>query len=64
MSSRSIDLKVGESMKVGSATITLVEKSGKLARLRIVAPDDVPIKHPLVPAPVPQASRGVIFAPA
>jgi sRNA-binding carbon storage regulator CsrA len=41
-----IDLKVGESVSLGGlATITLMDKSGKLARLDIKAAESVKISH-------------------
>jgi sRNA-binding carbon storage regulator CsrA len=41
-----IDLKVGESIKIGDlASITMVEKSGQLARLDIKADQSVKIEH-------------------
>ena len=40
-----IDLKVGESIKVGDTLITLDDKSGKVARLAIEAPKTVPINR-------------------
>ncbi len=41
-----IELKVGESAEVGGATITLQEKSGQRARLRVVAPPGVRVEPP------------------
>lgn len=38
-----IDLKVGESIRVGDAVITLEDKSGKSARLSIEAPKSISI---------------------
>ena len=38
-----IELRVGESVKIGDATVTLEEKSGKIARISIDAPKSVPI---------------------
>ena len=40
-----IELRVGESVKVGDAVITLEEKSGKIARLSIQADKSVPIQR-------------------
>lgn len=41
-----IDIKPGESVRIGDvAVITLVDKSGKAARLSIVAKKDVPISR-------------------
>ena len=38
-----LELRVGESVKIGDAVITLEDKSGRLARLAIQAPQSVPI---------------------
>lgn len=38
-----LELRVGESLKIGDAVITLEDKSGKLARLAIQADKSVPI---------------------
>ncbi len=40
-----IELRVGESVKIGDAVVTLDEKSGRVARLSIEAPLSVPIKR-------------------
>lgn len=40
-----LDLKVGESIKIGEAVITLEEKSGKYARLQINADKSIPVKR-------------------
>ena len=40
-----LDLRVGESVKIGTATITLEDKSGKVARLAIQADKAVPIQR-------------------
>lgn len=40
-----LDLKVGESIKIGDAVITLEEKSGKNARLLINADKSIPVKR-------------------
>ena len=39
-----IDLRVGQSLRVGDAVLTLHEKSGRLARLTVSAPGAVPIQ--------------------
>lgn len=42
------DLRVGERLALegpGRATITMVRKSGQIARLRVVAPEDVQIRR-------------------
>lgn len=38
-----LELRVGESVKIGDAIITLEDKSGKIARLAIQANKSVPI---------------------
>jgi sRNA-binding carbon storage regulator CsrA len=40
-----IEIRVGESVKIGDATVTLEDKSGKIARLSIDAPKSVPIQR-------------------
>lgn len=40
-----LEIKVGESIRIGAATITLEEKSGKNARLSIEADKSVPIQR-------------------
>lgn len=40
-----IELRVGESVKIGDAVVTLEEKSGRTARLAIKAPESVPINR-------------------
>jgi sRNA-binding carbon storage regulator CsrA len=39
-----IDLKPGERLQIGDATVTLVQKSGQLARLVIDADKSIPVK--------------------
>lgn len=49
MATLKVDLKVGEALTLsgsGSARVTLVAKSGQLARLRIEADDGVSIQRP------------------
>ena len=46
MNKMSIDLKVGETLTIGAATVRLEQKSGQLARLVIVADDATPITPP------------------
>lgn len=63
MGTRNIELKVGESMKVGDALVTLLEKSGQRARLRIKAEDGVKVEHPVEKAqPQSFAHKGVMLA--
>ena len=40
-----IELRVGESIRIGDATVTLDDKSGKIARLSIEAEKSVPIQR-------------------
>lgn len=40
-----LELKVGESVKIGDAMVTLEDKSGKIARLSIEADKSVPIQR-------------------
>ena len=47
MTKRIIELAAGESALIGGARITLVEKSGKRARIVVQAPSEVQILHPI-----------------
>lgn len=47
MSKRTIELAAGDSALIGGARITLVEKSGKRARIVVQAPSGIPIVHPI-----------------
>lgn len=40
-----LELRVGESVKIGDAMVTLEDKSGKIARLSIEADKSVPIQR-------------------
>ena len=40
-----IDLRVGESLRLGDAVLTLKEKSGRLARLTVRAPGAVQVRQ-------------------
>lgn len=40
-----VDLKIGESIKIGEATLTLDDKSGKVVRLSIDADKTIPIQR-------------------
>ena len=44
---RTIELDAGTSVLIGGARVTLLEKSGRRARVVIAAPDDVEIVHPI-----------------
>lgn len=45
MSAIKLEILPGEYITIGNAVITLVEKSGRRARLEISAPEDVQIRH-------------------
>lgn len=47
MTKRIIELAAGDAALIGGARITLVEKSGKRARIVIEAPSAVQIQHPI-----------------
>ncbi|MDN7179099.1 carbon storage regulator [Caballeronia sp. SEWSISQ10-4 2] len=55
-----MDLKPGESVKIGDVTITLEDKSGKVARLSIEAPTSVPIDRVSQATPASMAARSGI----
>jgi hypothetical protein len=38
-----VELKVGQTVQIGGASVTLEEKSGQRARLRVEAPASVPL---------------------
>ena len=40
-----IDLRVGESLRLGDAVLTLKEKSGRLARFTVRAPEAVQVRQ-------------------
>ena len=46
MSKMTVDLKVGETLTIGAATVRLEKKSGQVARLVIEADPDTQIKTP------------------
>jgi len=46
MSKLTVDLKVGETLTIGTATVRLEKKSGQLARLVVVADEGTTIKPP------------------
>ena len=56
-----IDLKVGDSIKIGDAVITLEEKSGKYARLIINADKSIPVKR-MQSSTMAQIAKGGIGA--
>lgn len=46
MSKMTVDIKVGETLQIGSATIKLEKKSGQMARLEVTASPETPITVP------------------
>ncbi len=46
MSKMTVDLKVGDTLTIGTATVRLEKKSGQLARLVVIADEDTKIKAP------------------
>jgi hypothetical protein len=49
-----VDLQPGDAVQVGDVTMELVHKSGRAARLRLIAPRQVPIeRRPATDAPQP-----------
>ena len=41
-----IDLRVGQSLRLGDAVLTLQEKSGRMARLTVRAPEAEQVRQP------------------
>ncbi|MGL4297348.1 MAG: carbon storage regulator [Aestuariivirga sp.] len=59
-----IDLRVGESVKIGDTVITLEDKSGRIARLAIKAPQSVPITRVQQATMASVAKGGLALQPA
>lgn len=59
-----LDVKVGDSIRIGDAVVTLVDKSGKVARLSIEASKDVPIKRVQANGAAQFAKNGIGMVPA
>ncbi len=59
-----LELRVGESVKIGDAVVTLEDKSGKVARLAIDADKSVPIMRigPSTMAQIAKQGIGAIQA--
>jgi hypothetical protein len=55
-----IELRVGDTVSIGDAVVTLQEKSGQRARLRVVAPPGVRVNPPARSAGSEMAKQGVI----
>ena len=56
-----IDLKVGQTMRVAGVSVSLEEKSGQRARLRVVAPPGVDVEPPSRTQGAEQAKMGAIL---
>lgn len=56
-----VDLRVGQTMRVAGATITLEEKSGQRARLRIVATPGTDVQPPARTGGAEQAKMGAML---
>lgn len=63
-----LDVAPGQSVTIGSARVTVIEKSGRRTRLQIESPDDVHLLKsgtaPLARAPIPEPSTPPAAAPA
>lgn len=55
-----IELRVGDTVSIGDAVVTLQEKSGQRARIRVVAPPGVRVNPPARSAGSEMAKQGVI----
>ena len=59
-----LELKVGESVKIGEAVVSLEAKSGQIARLSIDARPDVQITKIRTTTPADLARNGIGMMPA
>lgn len=60
-SSLMLDLRPGEAIAIGEdggVRVQLIHKSGQLARLRVIAPPDLPIQKQNAEEVSPRAMRG------
>ncbi len=64
MSILTLDVRVGESLKIGDATVKVVSKSGQLARLEIEADQSVPVQRITQGAGINSAAERGIAVPA
>ena len=55
-----VELRVGDSVSIGDAVVTLQEKSGQRARLRVMAPPGVRVNPPAKTVGSDMAKQGVI----
>lgn len=58
-----LELRVGEAVRIGQATVTIEDKSGKIVRLSIEANKDVPIKRVQPSSMAEIAKGGMALAP-
>ncbi len=56
-----VELRVGQTMRIAGATITLEEKSGQRARLRIVASPGTDVQPPARTVGAEQAKMGAML---
>ena len=55
-----VDMRVGQTIQIGAVRLTLAHKSGRQARLSVVAPRDVPINMPRQSLDAePRANEGI-----
>lgn len=59
-----LELRVGESVKIGNAVVTLEDKSGRIARLAIEADKSVPIQRVQATTAAQLAKNGLAELPA
>lgn len=50
------DLRVGDTLKIGDVAVTVINKSGRVVRLSVLAPDSTKISKPCAPANLPHQS--------
>jgi len=58
-----LELRVGESVKIGDAVVTLEDKSGRIARLAIEADKSVPIQRVAATTAAHLAKNGIAALP-
>ncbi len=58
-----LELRVGESVKIGDAIVTLEDKSGRIARLAIQADKSVPIHRVQATTAAHLAKNGIAALP-
>jgi sRNA-binding carbon storage regulator CsrA len=58
-----LDLKIGQSIKIGDAIVTLEDKSGRVAKLAIEAPQSVRVERVPQLTPASLAAQGITGKP-